>query len=208
QEGHRRPFLHQHDIVLTADELREVLEVPRQLELMPPGRELWAVRDPSLRERIEKKHRGRAAFGLSMNAQFVDESGIETGGAPALPVERDSFGAAWRERVFQLPTERGPIVFRWILPAPKPFESVGDVADLVLVDLAEQTCGLSVSHRLKPARELTGKVQVGLLEGQAQPRDIIQRAFHRRERAPEVAADRQFAKPDPTLAHPAQILTH
>ena len=49
------------------------------------------------------------------------------------------------------------------------------------------------------------KIQVCLLEGQAQARDKIQGRLHRGDRAPEIAAHRQFAEPDATLLHAPQV---
>src|SRR6266478_5582217 len=72
EETDGRTFLHEHDVVLTAKELRQVREVARELGLMFYRRELFSLGDVGFGEWIENEHAGRAAFGLRMDVQFVD----------------------------------------------------------------------------------------------------------------------------------------
>ena len=73
QKFHRRFPLHQHDVVLPTQKLRQVREIARQLRLMLRGIERLALRDAGFGERIENKNARRAAFGLRIDVQFRDE---------------------------------------------------------------------------------------------------------------------------------------
>jgi len=77
--------------------------------------------------------------------------------------------------------------------------------DLVLVDVPENGCGFRVSRLGQHLRVVAGVVEIGLLEGKTEPRDVVERGLHRRDRVPEIGAERVAAELDPALRHPREI---
>ena len=130
-------MIYQCNVILAAEELRQVRKVARELRLMLRGIERFAMRDAGLGKRVEHKNIRRAALGLREDIQLRNEMRVESGGAPAFDIERDAFGTLRRQREFQLAAERLPVAFIRIFPAAKPFQTVGDVADFVVIDFIE-----------------------------------------------------------------------
>jgi hypothetical protein len=69
EKFHRWTVFHQHDIILPAEELREVFEVARELRLRLGRIERFAFGDPAFGKRIEDKHARCAAFRLRIDIQ-------------------------------------------------------------------------------------------------------------------------------------------
>ena len=130
---------------------------------------------------------------------------IESGGAPPLDIQGDALGPLRRQGEFQLAAKGVPVVFAGILPAPEPFQPVGDMADFVAVDFIQQFRGGGVADGGEALREVAGKIQVGLLEGEAQAGDVFHRVLHPGDRAPEIAAHRQLTEVDAALLHAMEV---
>src|SRR5436853_7853748 len=97
-----------------------MLEVAGEQLLMLHRSEGLPARNAALGEGIENEDVRRAAFGLRREVKLSDEWGIKPGGAPAFDIQRQSFGAAGRERELQLPAECVPIALLRIFPAAEP----------------------------------------------------------------------------------------
>src|SRR5687768_16237868 len=121
-----------------------------------------------------------------MDGQLADELFVKACGAPSLHIERQSFGPRWRKRKLQLTAERLPVALTWIFPATEPFEPVGDVADFIAINPFEKLRGHGVADCGEATGKVPRKIQVRLLEGQAQPRHIIHRVLHAGNRTPKV----------------------
>ena len=114
--------------------MRQIFQIARELRLLLCRIERLPLRDVSLGERIENKNIRRAAFGLRIHVQFGDELRVESGGAAAFDVERKPFRPLRRERELERAAERLPVALARILPAAKPLQPVGDVADFIAID--------------------------------------------------------------------------
>ena len=77
--------------------------------------------------------------------------------------------------------------------------------DLVVQDALQQCGCLEVARLGEPPGKDTGKIEIGLLEGEAQAGDEIHRLTHRGHGSPKIAADRQFAEPDAAGLHAVEV---
>ena len=205
EKFHGRPLPDQHDVILPAKKLGKSRQVAGELRLMLRGREAVALRDEAFRKRIEDEHARRAPFRLREDIQLRDELRVKARRAPALGVEQKSLRPLRRERKLELAAEGIPVALVRILPAPEPLQPVGDVRDLVAINLLQQRGAFRVADARKARRELAREVEVRLLEGEAQSGDVIHRVLHPGNRAPEVTADRQFTELDAARAHPRDV---
>ena len=85
---------------------------------------------------------------------------------------------------------------------------MGHVPDLVVQDAAQQGGRLEVTRLGKPPRKDAGEIEIGLLEGEAQPGDEVHRLAHRRHRSPEIAAHGQLAEGDAAGLHAVEVEAH
>ena len=79
------------------------------------------------------------------------------------------------------------------------------MADFIAINFFEQPGRGCVTNLAKAAGVMLGEIQVRLLEGQAQAGDVIHRVFHHGNRAPEIAAHRQFAELNPAFRHAPEV---
>ncbi len=172
---------------------------------MPGGIERFSFGKAAFRERIKYEHARRAAARLRIDVQLRDEMRVESGGAPAGHVQRKTFRALRRQRKFQRAAKGFPVGFARIFPAAKPFQAVGDVADFIAVNFFKQLRRVRVAHGGEAAGEVAREIEVRLLEGQAEAGDVINRVFHRRNAAPEIAAHGQFAEFDAARLHAFEV---
>ena len=121
QKSYGRCLPHEHEVVLAAEELREVLEVARELRLRLGGVECFAFGKAALGEGVEHKNAWSAAFGLRIDIETGDEFRFQPGGKAAGDIEGKAFGALRREREFQHAAEGVPIALGGVFPATKPF---------------------------------------------------------------------------------------
>ena len=85
---------------------------------------------------------------------------------------------------------------------------MGHVPDLVVQDALQQCGRLEVARLGEPPRKDTGKIEIGLLEGEAQAGDEIHRLTHRGHRTPKIAADGQRAELDAAGLHAVEVQAH
>ena len=52
---------------------------------------------------------------------------------------------------------------------------------------------------------MTSVVEIGLLEGKAEPGNVVERTLHRRDRIPEIGAQRILSELDPAFPHSGEI---
>ena len=90
-------------------------------------------------------------------------------------------------------------------PPVEPTEAVTHVTELILENPVEDRCGVLVPHLSEGACVVVGEVQVGLLEGEREPRHEGERLLHRRERVPEEAVDGDGPEGDAARLHAGEV---
>ena len=208
EEVRGRSLGHHHHVVAAGQELRQVGQVAGQLTGRGSRRESGTAGDVSLGQRVEEEDLRRAPLGAGEEIQLGDEFRLKTGRAAGFFVEVDTFGPLRRKRKAQGAAERVPIAGVRILPLAEPLQTVGHVPDLVVQDAAQQGGRLEVTRLGKPSGKDPGEIEIGLLKGEAQPRDEVHRLTHRGHRTPEITADRQRTKGDPAGLHAVEVQAH
>ena len=208
QKVRSRSLGHHHHVVAAGQELRQEGQVAGQLAGLGSWRESGPASDVSLGQRVEEEDLRRAPLGAGEEIQLRDELRLKTGRAAGFFVELDAFGPLRRQRKAQGAAERVPIAGVRILPLAEPLQSVGHVPDLVVQDAAQQGGRLEVTRLGKPPRKDAGEIEIGLLEGEAQPGDEVHRLAHRRHRSPEIAAHGQLAEGDAAGLHAVEVEAH
>ena len=200
-----RPAADENDVAGGAGQGRHRLQVCGHLR-HPLRRRLHPVQaGAAVARRVEPEHRGRASPRLGVDLQLADE-GLGKARLPApLRVEADPLGAPRVQGRSQGPGVGLPLAEGRVAPAVEPGQAVLDVADLVPVDALHQPRRLVVPQLAVHRGVVGGVVEVGLLQGEAEAGDELDRGLHRRDAAPEEVADRDLPELDADAAHALDV---
>jgi len=98
-----------------------------------------------------------------------------------------------------------PVGLRFFLPSAEPLDAEADVGDLILVDGVEDFCALGITEIMKNFGVVVRVIEIGLLEGEGKPRDVIERAFHISDMFPDHGAHGKVAELDAAFLHALDI---
>lgn len=144
---------------------------------------------------IEPIEVGAAAAGGLVALERGDEIFIEPGLAAAFFIEGNhALGPDGREGEVELFVPGVPVGMRVLFPTPEPFEAMADVGDFVFVDFVEEDRGFVVARFGEDLGVVLGVVEIGLLEGEGEAGDVVERAFHRGNMRPDHGAEVVVAK--------------
>jgi len=205
EEFDARAARDENDVIRMAEEHGKMGEVAGEGGLVFHGVEGGTGGEVTLGERVEEEHCRRAALGLGEDFELGDEIRFEPRCETPLNIDGETFGALGGERELEVIAEGVPVRLSWVLPAPEPFQAVGDVGDFVVVNPIEQAGGFGIADGSEAGGEVAGEIQIGLFKCQAQAGDVIDGALHAGDGPPEEAADGEFAKGDTAGAHAVDV---
>ena len=183
-------------------------QVAGQLTGRGSRRESGTAGDVSLGQRVEEEDLRGAPLGAGEEFQLGDEPRLKTGRTAGFFIELNTFGPLRRQRKMQGAAEGVPVAGVRILPLAEPLQSMSHVPDLVVQDAAQERGRFRIARLGEPAGKDAGEIEVGLLEGEAQPGDEVHRLAHRRHGSPEIAADGQLTESHTAGLHAVEVKAH